>query len=45
VGITAWSWYWDGNDWVQDDRYEKQINLSEATSEFGSIEITRYERR
>jgi len=45
VGITAWGWYWDGNDWVQDDRYEKQISLSEATSEFGSIEIIRYERR
>lgn len=45
VSITAWSWYWDGSDWVQDDRDEKQISLDQATSEFGSIEITRYERR
>ena len=45
VGITVWSWYWDGSEWVQDDRYEKQISLSEETSEFGSIEIIRYERR
>ena len=45
VGITAWSWYWDGSDWVQDDLYEKQISLSQAISEFGSIEIIRYERR
>jgi hypothetical protein len=45
VTITAWSWYWDGSDWVQDDRYEKQISLSQATSEFGSIEIIQYERR
>ena len=45
IRVTAWSWYWDGSDWVQDDRYEKQISLSQATSEFGSIEIIRYERR
>ena len=45
VTITAWSWYWDGSDWVQDDHYEKQISLSQITSEFGSIEIVRYERR
>ena len=45
VEITAWSWYWDDSDWVQDDRYEKQLSLSQATSEFGSIEILRYERR
>ena len=45
VTITTWSWYWDGNDWVQDDRYEKQISLSQVTSEFGSIAIVRYERR
>ena len=45
VTITVWSWYWNGSEWVQDDRYEKQISLSQATSEFGSIEIIRYERR
>jgi len=45
VTITVWSWYWDGSEWVQDDRYEKQISLSQAISEFGSIEIIRYERR
>jgi len=45
VTITAWSWYWEGSDWVQDDLYEKQISLSQVTSEFGSIEIIRYERR
>ena len=45
VTITAWSWYWESNDWVQDDRDEKQISLSQMTSEFGSIAITRYERR
>ena len=45
VTITAWSWYWDGSDWVQDDLYEKQVNMDQAISEFGSIEIIRYERR
>ena len=45
VSITIWSWYWDGSEWVQDDRDEKQISLDQAISEFGSIEITRYERR
>ncbi|MBC8477632.1 MAG: hypothetical protein H8D49_04740 [Dehalococcoidia bacterium] len=45
VTITVWSWYWDGSEWVQDDLYEKQISLGQATSEFGSIEIIRYERR
>ncbi|MFC1940015.1 hypothetical protein ACFLXO_04960 [Chloroflexota bacterium] len=45
VMITTWSWYWDGSEWVQDDRYEKQISLGQSTSEFGSIEITKYERR
>jgi len=45
VKITVWSWYWEGSEWVQDDRHEKQVGLDEATSEFGSIEIVRYERR
>ena len=45
VKVTIWSWYWDGSQWVQDDLSEKQISLDQATSEFGSIEITRYERR
>ena len=45
VMITVRSWYWEGSDWIQDDRYEKQISLSQTTSEFGSIEIIRYERR
>ncbi|MFC1991491.1 hypothetical protein ACFLVC_02015 [Chloroflexota bacterium] len=46
VTVSVESWY-EGTDniWHSDDRAEKQISLGQAISEFGSIEILRYERR
>jgi len=37
VRVTAWSWYWDGSNWVQEDEMTKDIalvNLTPQVSEF-----------
>jgi len=45
VRVTAWSWYWDGSDWVQDDQVTKDIAVAAAVAEFSNAAITKYERR
>ena len=45
VRVTTWSWYWDGNEWVQDDQVTKDITVASLVAEFANVEITKYERR
>ena len=45
VRVTAWSWYWDGSDWVQDDQVTKDITVAATVAEFANAAITKYERR
>jgi len=28
VKVTAWSWHWDGSQWVQDDLMTKDIAVA-----------------
>ena len=39
VKITAWSWYWDGSDWVQDDLMTKDIDLATVTPQVSEFRI------
>jgi len=45
VRVTAWSWHWDGSDWVQDDQATKDITVAATVAEFANAAITKYERR
>jgi len=46
VTITAYSWYWTGSEWHQDDKRVVNVNLTEEVKpEFANVAITKYERR
>jgi plastocyanin len=39
VRVTAWSWYWDGSSWVQDDQITKDIALAVSTPQVSEFQI------
>jgi len=39
VRVTAWSWYWDGSKWVQDDQMTKDITLAVSTPQVSEFQI------
>jgi len=39
VRVTAWSWYWDGSKWVQDDLMTKDIALAVSTPQVSEFQI------
>ena len=39
VGVTAWSWSWDGSKWVQDDQMTKDIALVTLTPQVSEFQI------
>ena len=39
VRVTAWSWYWDGSKWVQDDQMTKDIALVTLTPQVSEFQI------
>ena len=39
VRVTAWSWYWDGSEWIQDDQMTKDIALSALTPQISEFQI------
>jgi hypothetical protein len=39
VRVTAWSWYWDGSKWVQDDQMTKDITLAVSTPQVSEFKI------
>ncbi len=39
VKVTAWSWYWDGSKWVQDDQMTKDIALAVLTPQVSEFQI------
>ncbi len=39
VKVTAWSWYWDGSKWVQDDQMMKDIALVTLTPQVSEFQI------
>ena len=39
VRVTAWSWSWDGSQWVQDDQMIKDIAVAVSTSQVSEFQI------
>ena len=39
VRVTAWSWYWDGSDWVQGDQMTKDIKVAVLTPQVSEFKI------
>jgi len=39
VKVTAQSWYWDGNNWVQDDQMTKDISVAILTPQVSDFRI------
>ena len=39
VKVTAWSWYWDGSQWVQDDLITKDIAVTVLTPQVSEFKI------
>ena len=39
VRVTAWSWSWDGSNWVQDDQMTKDIALAVSTPQVSEFQI------
>ena len=39
VRVTAWSWSWDGSQWVQDDQMTKDIALAISTPQVSEFKI------
>ena len=39
VRVTAWSWYWDGSKWVQEDQMTKDIALAALTPQVSEFQI------
>ena len=39
VRVTAWSWSWDGSNWVQDDQMTKDIALVALTPQISEFQI------
>jgi len=42
VTVWAYSWYWDGSKWVQDDKDYAVIDLAELAPEFSEFTIKDY---
>jgi len=39
VRVTAWSWYWDGSKWAQEDQVTKDIALAVLTPQVSEFII------
>ena len=39
VRVTAWSWSWDGSQWVQDDQMTKDIAVAVSTLQVSEFQI------
>ncbi len=39
VRVTAWSWYWDGSKWVQDDLMTRDIAVSVLNPQVSDFQI------
>jgi hypothetical protein len=37
--VTAWSWSWDGSNWVQDDQMTKDIALAVLSPQISEFQI------
>ena len=44
VRVTAWSWYWDGSQWVQDDQMTKDIALAVSTPQVSEFQIVDFSK-
>ena len=44
VKVTAWSWHWDGNSWVQDDLMTKDIAVAVLTPQVSEFQIADFSK-
>ena len=44
VKITAYSYYWDGSSWIQDDRMTKDISAVVLTPQISEFQIADFNR-
>jgi len=44
VRITAYSYYWDGGDWIQDDRMTKDIAVAVLTPQIDEFKIADFNK-
>ena len=44
VRVTMWSWYWDGNKWVQEDQMTKDIALVTLTPQVSEFKIADFNK-
>jgi len=44
VKVTAWSWCWDGSQWVQDDLVIKDIAITVLTPQISDFKIADFYR-
>ncbi len=42
--ITAWGWYWDGNQWIHDDTMTFDIALSVLAPQFRGFGVQDYSK-
>jgi hypothetical protein len=44
VKVTAWSWHWDGSQWVQDDLMTKDIAVAVLTPQVSQFQIADFSK-
>lgn len=44
VRVTAWSWSWDGSQWVQDDQMTKDIAIAALTPQVSEFQISDFSK-
>ena len=44
VKVTAWSWHWDGNSWVQDDLMTNDIAVAVLTPQVSEFQIADFSK-
>jgi hypothetical protein len=44
VKVTAYGWWWDGSQWINDSGKEKDLLLAAAASEFSNFQVTQYQK-
>jgi hypothetical protein len=44
VTITAYSWYWTGSEWYQDDKMTKTVDLTALTPQINEFKIAAFNK-
>jgi hypothetical protein len=44
VKVTAYGWWWDGSQWINDSGKEKDLLLAAAAPEVSGFQVTQYQK-